>query len=310
MVAEVNGQHYDRKSPFEVAGTKVNETDVDGIIKAAGLDWEVETVVPVVEGQARPEFRAIRRTDTDDVFGFAKKGYQTVQNREAFGMLQDLLETEEIVVESAGPVKGGRRVWVQAAVNRYIEIDGDGMNPYLTISTSHDGSSGVRAILGILRLDCMNQMPAIGRGAKAQWSHRHSTNVLAKAEDARKILGLAVEEIDAFEDEVRRLMDTDVTARQFDRIVGEIFPKSDLMTGRQMANVDEKIEGVRAMYESDRDGGRFAGTGWGVVNAFNSWDQWAKPVKDESNRAERQIVRILDGTFGNLTQRVADLVTA
>ena len=309
MVAEVDTAHYDRKNPWTTIGTALNgPTTVDEILTAADLDWEVETVVPVVEGVARPEFRAIRRTDIDQVFGFAKKGYQTVQNREAFGLVQGLLETEAVVVESAGPAKGGRRVWVQACVNRHIEIDGDGMNAYLTVSTSHDGSSGVRANLGFLRLDCMNQMPALQAGAVSTWSHRHSTNVMAKTDEARRILFQAVEEIDHFEEEVRRLIDTDVTRRRFDQIVSTILPMSDNQTPRQRGNVEEKREGVRRMYESDRDGGRYAGTGWGVVNAFNSYDQWAKPVKDETNRAERIIVRSLDGTFGAMTRRVSELV--
>jgi len=309
MVAEVEASHYDRKNPWTTIGTALDgPTSVDEILTAAGLDWEVETVVPIVEGKARPEFRAIRRTDIDEVFGFAKKGYQTVQNREAFTLVEGLLETEAVVVESAGPAKGGRRVWVQAAVNRHIEIDGDGLNAFLTVSTSHDGSSGVRASLGFLRLDCMNQMPALQAKAVSTWSHRHSTNVMAKTDDARRILFQAVEEIDHFEEEVRRLMDIDVTARRFDAIVAQLLPISDMQTPRQRGNVEEKREGVRAMYESDRDGGRYAGTGWGVVNAFNSYDQWMKPVKDESNRAERIIVRSLDGTFGSMTRRVAELV--
>lgn len=310
MVAEVDVQHYDRKSPWHTAGTVLDDgpQTVDEILVAAGLDWEVETVVPVVEGVARPEFRAIRRTDVDEVFGFAKKGYQTVQNREAFTLVEGLLETEAVVVESAGPVKGGRRVWVQAAVNRYIDIDGDGHEAFLTVSTSHDGSSGVRASLGFLRLDCMNQMPALTRGAISTWSHRHSTNVMAKTDDARRILFQAVEEIDHFEEEVRRLMETEVTARRFDAIVAQLLPISDNQTPRQRGNVEEKREGIRAMYASERDGGRYVGTGWGVVNAFNSYDQWMKPVKDEANRAERIIVRSLDGTFGAMTRRVSELV--
>lgn len=116
--------------------------------------------------------------------------------------------------------------------------------------------------------------------------------------------------IDGFEEEVRRLIETQVTDRRFRSIVQEILPISDHQTPRQRGNVEEQREAVRAAYVSEIDGGAFHGTGWGVVNAVNSWGQWTKPVKEEGGRAHRQAIRTLDGTFGNLTTRVARMVLA
>ncbi len=302
---------YDRMSPWSVLGHQIQATDVEGIIKEAGLDFEVSTAVPVVNGTPAQDFSAIYRTDTQKVFGIAKKGYQVVQNREAFALLEDLLATDQIEVESAGTLKGGAQVWIQAKVLKPVTIPGDEVEAYLTISTSHDGSAGLRAVYGFLRIACTNQLPSLGRGAKAVWSHRHSRHVLAKSEQARQILGLAPKVIDTFEDEVRRLIEVEVPDRRFQQIITQVLPISDEQTPRQRGNVQEQRDAVRAMALSDRDGGgAFAGTGWGVVNAFNSWNQWAKPVKNETDRAVRQAVRTLDGTYGAMTSRVAEMVLA
>lgn len=232
-------------------------------------------------------------------------------DRQAFALLEDLLATDQIEVESAGTLKGGAQVWVQAKVLKAVEIPGDAVDAYLTISTSHDGSAGLRAVYGFLRLSCTNQLPSLGRGAKAVWSHRHSRHVLGKADQARQVLGLAPKVIDTFEDEVRRLIEVEVSERRFQQIITQVLPISDEQTPRQRGNVQEQRDAVKAMAVSERDGGgAFAGTGWGVVNAFNSWNQWAKPVKNETERATRQAVRTLDGTYGSLTSRVAEMVLA
>lgn len=307
MVMEALTQ-YDRRSPFEALGTKITETDVDAILAQAGLDFEVGTFVPVVNGHEAVGHVGIQRLDTGKTFGFGKKGYTIVQNRQAFAFVEDLLGSGQVQIESAGTFKGGARVWIQAKVAQPIAVPGDEVDAYLTISTSHDGSGSLQAVYGFLRLACTNQFPALVREAASVWRHRHSTHVLAKADQAKAILGLAPKVIDGFETEVRRLIETEVTDRQFRSIVQSVLPITDFQTPRQRRNVEEQREAVRAMYASEIDGGAFRGTGWGAVNAVNSWAQWAKPVKSTGDRANRQAVRTLDGTFGALTTRVAEMV--
>lgn len=307
MVMKADANHYDRTSPWEALGADVRDaSSIAQVIKRAGMDFEVGTIVPVVNGIPQEDFRAIHRLDTDSTFGFAKKGYTPVQYRDAFSFLDGL---EGFTLESAGTVKGGSRAFIQARLDRDIEIEGDRLASYFTICTSHDGSMGLKFVLGTLRLDCTNQFPILGASGTS-WSHRHSTNVMANAKVAVAHLTQANEAIDTFEEEVRRLMETEITDRKFQAIMARVLPINDDQTPRQRGNVEEAREGVRAMYASAQDGGSFAGSGWGVVNAFNSWNQWVKPVKSTSDRAERQVVKTMDGTFGDLTRRVADLVLA
>lgn len=293
----------ERKTPWTALGTPVETNDVDQIMKIAGLDWEVQTVIPEVNGSPVSDFRAIERTDTGQVFGFQRKGYTPLQNRHLFEIVESF--GSDIDVRSAGTFKGGARVWVQAQLHRRIEIAGDTLDPYLTISTSHDGSGAPKVGLGAGRLSCTNQIPMFRR--TAQWSHRHSTNVVRAALNAHVILGQAETILDSFEEEVRRMIEHEVTNARFEEIVKTILPASDDMTVRQLGNVEAQRDGIRLAYATDRDGGAFAGSAWGVVNAVNSWAQWVRPVKSTSDRAERQGIQILDGSFGRLTERVAHL---
>jgi len=309
MVMEALTQ-YERTSPFEMLGTKITETEVDAILAQAGLDFEVGTFAPVVNGYVDEKSVGIQRLDTGETFGYGKKSYTVVQPRQAFGFLEDLIGTGLVDVVSAGTFKGGARMWIQAKVGQPITIPGDEVEAYITLSTGFDGQTSLQGVYGFLRLACTNQFPSLAREAKAIWRHRHSRHVLAKAEQAKEILGLAPKVIEGFEAEVRRLIETEVTDQAFRRIVQHVLPITDYQTPRQRRNVEEQRDAVRAMYGSEIDGGRFHGTGWGAVNAVNSWAQWAKPIKASDDRAMRQAIRTLDGTFGNLTTQVANMVLA
>jgi phage/plasmid-like protein (TIGR03299 family) len=309
MVMKADANHYDRETPWQTLGVDVTEAHgIADVARLAGMDFQVGTSIPVVNGTPQESFRAVHRLDNNQTFGFAKKGYTPLQYLDAFSFLDGL---GGFTLESAGTIKGGARAFIQAKLDRTIVVEGDTIQPYFYIGTSHDGSMGVKMILGALRIRCTNQFPMLGRTAISTWSHRHSTNVLENAQVAAKALVQVDDELDAFEEEVRRLMETEVSDRRFKAIVANVFPMSDSQTLRQRENVQVQRDEVQEAYVlSMRDGGDFIGSGWGVVNAFNSWGQWSAPIRSTSNLAERQAVKTLDGTFGAMTRKVAELVLA
>lgn len=331
-----------RISPWHKIGTIIPEalrsSDIETILKTAGMDWTVSkraiaAAATVASEGGRVDFTvptddffAIVRDDTDLVLGVVKKAYEPFQNADALDLLNDILLSGDVTVETAGVLYDGRRVWVLANIPRDLTIEGDVHVPYLLISTTHDGSGSVRADLTVLRVECRNSLRLaianldlrralqekgvqLGGSGSGSWTHRHSANVKAKAEDARRILGFAGDFLDAFEAEVKDLMGKVITDRQFDKMVAEMFPAGEELTDRQKGNVTEKRNRVRDLYDSPFDGGKFRGTGWGVLNAFNSFDLWGADLKGgESTRSTRQAVRLLDGTIETRTSKVRDRI--
>lgn len=336
-----------RKSPWHELGTVIPEAlqskDIETILDQAGMNWSV-TKRPIraasyasraslLDPEAPVEwtdfdlpandFYAMVRDDTNAVLGVVKKAYQPFQNAQALDLLNDILLSGDVTIETAGVLWGGRKVWVLANIPQNLTIEGDIHVPYLVVSTTHDGSGSIRADLTLMRVECQNSLrwairnPQLIEQLKAQgitnpspsWTHRHSTNVVSKAADARRMLGFAQEFLGAYEQEIEALMAKVVSPAEFDKLVAGFLPEPKGATDRQKANVAEKQAKVRGLYESERDGGKFKGTGWGALQAFSSYDLWGADIREgEANRPARQIVRLIDGTIEKRSTAIRDRI--
>ena len=324
-------------------------TDIQTVLDAAGMNWTVSkrplqvaakavrNVTEVEDGDdivtttwedfslPTPDFYGIVRDDTQKVLGVVKRAYTPFQNLDALEFVNDLLQNEGVTIETAGVLYEGARVWVLANIPRDMTIAGDVHVPYLCISTTHDGSGSVRADLTMMRVECRNSLRWAIRNIQLidalkehgidnpspSWTHRHSTNVKAKATDARRMLGFASDFIDAYAAEIEEMMAKVVTPKAFEKLVAEFLPIDSSATDRQVSNVEEKRDKVRALYESPADGGKFKGTGWGALQAFSSYDLWGADLRGgEKTRPTRQIVRLLDGTIEKRTTAVKDRILA
>lgn len=324
----------------------LRSSDIETILSAAGMDWTVskralraaDSLNLEVADFTIPtdDFFAIVRDDTSKVLGVVKKAYEPFQNRDALEFLNDLLQSTEVTIETAGVLFEGAKFWVLANIPMDMTIEGDIHVPYLLISGSHDGSGSVRSDLTMMRVECQNSLRwgirnrELLAALQAQgienptpsWTHRHSRNVKAKAGEARKMLGFAASFVEAYGKDIEDLMAKVVSPKAFDRMLQEFdFTTGTFsakraealkdLTDRQKANQAEKRDKVRAFYESPSDGGKFQGTGWGVAQAFSSFDLWGADIREgEKNRPNRQMVRLIDGTTEKRSNSVRDRIEA
>lgn len=316
-VLETAGMNWTvSKRPLRAAATKTITTlpvdDGDDILQTSFSDFDLET----------SEFFAMVRDDTNTVLGVVGRGYKEFQNEEALRFVDELLE-QGATVETAGVLFGGKKIWLLVNIPHDMTIEGDIHVPYLLISTSHDGSGSVRVDLTLLRVECRNSLRWAIRNMdllealEAQgitnpspsWTHRHSTNVSNKADEARKVLGFADKFLDAYTTEVEAMMAKVVSDAEFDKMVAEFLPMATDLTARQAGNVEEKRDKVRSLYAAETDGGKFKGTGWGAFQAFSSYDLWGADIREgEKNRPVRQMVRLMDGTIEKRSTQVRDRI--
>jgi len=150
MAHEVETMMYAGDTPWHGLGVAIPDArklSIEEAIVAAGLDWEVELrhiFTEDSEGAVHgilDHYITCRRTD-NTVLGVVGKGYQPLQNMEAFRWFQPFLDSGEATLETAGSLKGGSRVWIFARIRRDPMVVGkaDTMKYYVLLSNSHDGS--------------------------------------------------------------------------------------------------------------------------------------------------------------------------
>jgi hypothetical protein len=114
-----------RTTPWHREGTILNQApSLEDALRLGGLDFEVEVRPLYTRQQPAPALPdvftyeragdafATVRTDRESVLGIVSGRYQPLQNRDAFGVLEPLLDAGLASLETGGTLRGGRDVWM------------------------------------------------------------------------------------------------------------------------------------------------------------------------------------------------------
>jgi phage/plasmid-like protein (TIGR03299 family) len=155
-------------------------------IRLAGLDWTVSTAPLFLGGGAEvSDYRAVVRDDTAEVLSIKSDGWEPVQNVESFSFFDPMIAGGFARLETAGSLKGGRKIWVLARIGS-ADVAGDQIDQFVLLANSHDGSLSVQIGLTTTRVVCNNTLAvAIGRGQKSLLRINHTKNVHRALDDAK-----------------------------------------------------------------------------------------------------------------------------
>lgn len=129
--------------------------------------------------------------------------YGVVQNSKAFEFI-DLMTSGTLgaeqtpIIETAGILDDGARMYVTAKMPNKFFIDGDdgdGIDDYILFTNTHDGSGAVMALFTPIRVICQNTLNAAIRGAVNKVAFKHTANVgerleFSKEENMKYILSI------------------------------------------------------------------------------------------------------------------------
>lgn len=287
----------------------------------ADLEWQVEmhpivTLVPykdeVLEVPIEDQFATVRM-DLEQPLGVVGTKYEPIQNDVVFEFLDALFtEGDDIQMETAGSLKGGRWVWAQAKVGDDYEIAGDAHSQYLTVATSHDGSLSFSVFPTNVRVVCANTFSAAYATKTRSYKVKHTRNHEIMVAAAMEALQISYSETDQFRRDVERLMNQSYTDTVFREMVDKLFPVDEDKDSQRTITSRNAVKGqIISLWNSSPTIGQYKGTAWGAVNAVNEWEQWGDPLrKSKISKAERTITRFLNGNATTYTERALALVGA
>jgi phage/plasmid-like protein (TIGR03299 family) len=262
-------------------------------IRLAGLDWTVAQWPLLACGPTTAEAPAGRylpcpgllanvRTDTGAVLGVVSRDYRVFQNWEAFDFMDQIVGEGLARYETAGALKGGRRVWMLAKMPQDIRVTGeDVVHPYILLTNSHDGSMALRMLATTVRVVCANTLNlALGRARHGEGlTIRHCESLEGRVREARVKLGLLTERVEEFTEEARQLAACRLTDRQAHTYFEQFFPTRPAATAAPAPLPSEGL--LDAILEAQQ--GQTA-----LV------DELVAGHQEEQTRAERRNARILD----------------
>jgi len=314
-IIDGNGQMFYRgETPWHKLGTFIDpekELTSEEAIVAAGLDWEVETQpLYLADGTLAPS-RAVVRTDRNDILGVVGNGYTPLQNRKAFDFFDPFIQSKQAFFETAGSLRGGKRVWVLATLNSDVmRIKGDDVvKKYILLSNSHDGTMAVRAGFTPIRVVCNNTLSmAHQKGTSQLVRINHGSNVEENVERVREIMNLANQQFEATAEQYRFLANKQVNQTDLETLVKLVFtgPKYVEMEKDGLTPNKRIIENIIPLFEKGRgnDMAEIKGTAWAAYNAVNEYLQYERG-SDEDTRLNNMWF----GDSATLNQRALDIIT-
>ncbi|MES2515944.1 MAG: DUF932 domain-containing protein [Bacteroidota bacterium] len=170
------------------------------ILKEHGLDFRIEKlpmVAPRTEGgiitNVATDYFGLYNDKTKEIINTCKDSYVVSQNDELVELvLTGMAKFGELSVSKAGSLDGGRKVFIQLAVDGLSKVGDDKIKRYVTIIDSNDGSTGLSVGIGDLTMSCQNQFFRFYRSGMAKW--RHSASLLEKMSTIPSLIELSLSE--------------------------------------------------------------------------------------------------------------------
>lgn len=244
------GQYVGKKAMFSVNETPWHDPEnstviamapsLDKAYELAGIGYEISLrplFVTLDDGtQSRvPHANAVIRTDrgtTLDQVPLAVVGdqYVPLQNKDAFGVLEPLLDKGVAFLETGGVLRGGRDAWmlVRFDVKDHVvqEVFTDEVVPFGLITNNHSGHYHALIMETPIRPVCANTLGAalIGwrdRQNVIEVSHRGEAKV-KMVEAAEKTFGALVERYQTIARDYKALKDRILTVEEFTRTVLDV----------------------------------------------------------------------------------------
>ena len=285
--------------------------NVEQALATAGLNWLVEKRKVQVDGYDVPERFANVRSDMPagkNVLEIVGSKYQIVQNTEAYGFVQDVLNMNTVRLERAGSFSGGKVVFLQAST-KGLKIGGEPIQPYLTFVNSHDGSGKVKVCLTTIRIGCRNTMAIALKAAPRIWSVPHTKSVTERLKWAQASMNFIGNYLSVFPMHVEQMLETPINERQFEIIADQLFP-IPAKTGKNdtaVATATEARANFEIIYEETDDLKAIRETAWGVYGAYSDYASHRQPVRVTENYLANRFFRNVRGA--NL-ERAHDVIMA
>lgn len=286
---------YIGQRPWHGLGADMPDgADLDQWRIAAGLNWEVEEK-PVLfkdgEGDDEkmiivPDKKVLVRSDTKFALSVVGEGYNVVQPADVIDFYKTLVEDQGMVMETAGSLMNGKRIWALARTGDEDRIKGsDLLRRYILLATGFDGKMATSAADTSVRVVCWNTFRfAIGengQGADIRVPHKATFN----ASKVKAEMGLEKNSWSEYIEEANALADRKVDNKEALEYFFNLFygNKDVEITDK---HVERKLNQMLNVYGNGvgQDTASANGTAWGLHNAVTRFVDHERNSRDDGSR--------------------------
>jgi phage/plasmid-like protein (TIGR03299 family) len=276
---------------------EVNTSEMLSLAKLNNWNVKLEDmIIPDGYRKASNSFMVTRTNPYDngtDILGVVGERYVPLQNEDLFSFGDNIIDGGGRW-ETAGSIKKGKVVFGSIALERETVLDPNGVadvvKTYLLINTSHDGSVAIQASITPVRVVCANTLNLAlnsikkKNGVKQSFKIRHTQTAEGKVVAAREALGLANVYMDEFDKMAKAMIEKEITAQDFNKIILAAYPKPEKDTKGALKKWENKVDIINDIYTGQFNG-MIAGNAWGAFNALTERLDWFRTARGGNNES-------------------------
>lgn len=255
MAHQIEQMAYVGETPWHGLGNQLSpQQPIEVWAQQAGMDWRIESsdvsyMAKNDRGQSiimpYEEQRVLYRSDTHAPLSIVSQRYQEVQPIEILEFYRDLTEQSGFELETAGVLKGGKKLWALARTGQSYMLKGkDVSNGYILLATACDGTLATTAQFTSIRVVCNNTLAIALKGANANAGVvkvPHSTKF--DSDKVKQQLGISVRAWDEHMYEMKKLTQRKVTQQEASAYFDAVFNNTTL-------SIPEQDDGIIQFYRN------------------------------------------------------------
>lgn len=323
--------------PWHTEGNIIQDApSFEEALRLAEIDYDVTTVPlrAVLDGIGVkatldcPFGQAVIRPDRvpnqSAVLGIVGDRYTPLQNREAFEILEPLIDNNLLELQTGGVLREGADAWLMGKLtikDKLVEkVFGDKTIPYILVSNNHNGRQPVTCMYTPIEVVCANTLAAAHHGRNKSNStvvKKHTKSIRTSfVQEAMMFFERTMDMYHTIAEDYQMLQNRILTVEEFTRtVLDEIAPKIEIKREDVTSHSDNVLE--RVEFKRDRltnmwesaTGNTGNHSAWeafmGVTELLDYSDDLVKVRKTTS-----RLQSIINGPIQDTKQRVLDnLVT-
>ena len=191
---------YAGELPWHGLGTKViDDLTPEQMMQKAGVDWTVEKQDMITSGGSTVKSKqALVRSSDGEVLDVVGKGWNPVQNADAFNFFEDYVKAGDMQMHTAGSLNGGKMVWALAKTNRSFELfNGDVTENYFLFSNPHEFGKAIDIRMTPIRVVCNNTLTlSLSQDSNAMLKVNHRKEF--DSSEVKEQMGIAREKMEQY----------------------------------------------------------------------------------------------------------------
>jgi hypothetical protein len=265
---------------------KVNE-----ILVAHNLDFKIQKEALLSTSGKPTPFYGLFNDKTGECINSVKQGYTVSQNDEVVELvLRGMEGFGELSVSKAGSLNGGRKVFIQLAIDGMAKVGTENIKRYVTIIDSNDGSTGLSVGVGEIVMSCQNQFFKFYKNGQSKL--RHTASLTQRIKELPYLIESTLSDSLKLTETYKQFQSTAVTKALANEMVKHILGFDKLMSIKTESELSTRsLNAMETLYNHiEKETNQKGMNLFGLFSGITSWTTHEKSAPRRENGREESIM--------------------